>query len=94
MSEGYFLIGKIVPHKSGGLWVDVRIKWHRHKTKAHAWGYVCMDGDELQAYKEAVEWCLGKRTRTREGGGGLGGIKFDEGQLVQHDWRKPKSNKC
>ena len=89
MSEGYFLIRKIVSNEKGGFWVDVRIKWHRHKTKAHAWGYFTTEGDELQAYKEAVEWCLGKRTRTREGGGG---IKFDEGQLVQHDWRK-KSNK-
>lgn len=94
MSEGYFLIRKIVSSEKGGFWVDVRIKWHRHKTKAHAWGYTTTEGDELQAYKEAVEWCLGKRTRTREGGG-LGGVKFDEGQLVQHDWRKPKkSNNC
>lgn len=84
MSEGYFRIGKIVPHRSGGLWVEIKIKWHRNKTKAQAWGYVCMKGDELQAYKEAVEWCLGKRKR--------GEMQFDEGQLVQHDWRKP--NKC
>ena len=55
MSEGYFLIRKIVPNKEGGFWVDVRIKWHRHKTKAHAWGYSTTEGDELQAYKEAVE---------------------------------------
>lgn len=93
MSEGYFLIRKIVSSEKGGFLVDVRIKWHRHKTKAHAWGYTTTEGDELQAYKEAVEWCLGKRTR--ENGGGLGGVKFDEGQLVQHDWRKPKkSNNC
>ena len=54
MSEGYFLIRKIVSNEKGGFWVDVRIKWHRHKTKAHAWGYSTTEGDELQAYKEAV----------------------------------------
>jgi len=85
MSEGYFLIRKIVP-KDDGFWVDVRIKWHRNKTKAQAWGFATIGGDELQAYKEAVEWCLGKRRRT-----GTLDIKFDEGQLVQYDWRKPKN---
>jgi hypothetical protein len=85
MSEGYFRIGKIVPSKDGGFHVEVLIKWHRHKTKPHTWGYNTTDGDELQAYREAVEWCLGKRRRPREGGDG---VKFDEGQLVQHDWRK------
>jgi hypothetical protein len=81
MSEGYFRIGGVLPNKEGGFWVDVRIKWHRHKTKAHAWGYSTTEGDELQAYREAVEWCLGKHSRPD-------GIKFKEGQLVQHDWSK------
>ena len=88
MSEGYFRIGKIVPTEYGGFHVEVLIKWHKNKTKPQTWGYNTMGGDELQAYKEAVDWCLGKRRRDRKGG--VSGIKFEEGQLVQHDWRKPK----
>lgn len=81
MSDGYFFIDSVVPNNEGGFYVKVFIKWHRNKGKAHRWGYSTSEGDELQAYKEAVEWCLGKRKR--------GNFCFKDYKLEQHNWRKP-----
>ncbi len=86
-SRGYFVIDSVEPRGSpySGFYVKVFIKWEGKTGRPHTWGYNTTEGDELQAYKEAVEWCLGKRMR-------IDGFKWNPKthKLVQHEWRKTK----
>jgi len=86
-SKAYFVIASVEPRELpySGLYVKVLIKWEGKTGRPHRWGYSITDGDALQAYKEAVEWVMGKRSRPD-------GMKWDQKkyELVQHDWRKTK----
>jgi len=86
-SKAYFVIASVEPRESpySGFYVKVLIKWEGKTGRPHRWGYATTDGDALQAYKEAVEWVMGKRSRPD-------GIKWNQKkyELVQYDWRKPK----
>jgi hypothetical protein len=86
-SKAYFVIASVEPRELpySGFYVKVLIKWEGKTGRPHRWGYATTDGDALQAYKEAVEWVMGKRSRPD-------GMKWNQKkyELVQHDWRKPK----
>jgi hypothetical protein len=86
-SKAYFVIASVDPRALpySGFYVKVLIKWEGKTGRPHRWGYATTDGDALQAYKEAVEWVMGKRSRPD-------GMKWNQKkyELVQHDWRKTK----